>query len=788
MSRHIHVLLAGLGFLCLLHLCIADAVQTYMVPMRDGVRLATDVYLPSGQGPWPTILSRTPYGRFRIDELTGRGYAVVTQDWRGYYGSEGIKMPFESDGWGDLQDGYDTVEWIASQNWSNGKIGTWGGSALGITQNLMAGSYPPHLVCQHILAGASDLYSQMFFQGGVFLKSMVESWWAVHGTPEHLAELLAHPSYDPRWELLNSETRVSGMAYPALHVGGWYDIFLQGTINAFMERQYNGGPGSKGNQKLVIGPWWHGGFGKTTQGELTFPPNCVYTDDWLDTFRLYDYWLKGIDNGYTAIPTVRYYVMGDVDDPSAPGNEWRSADGWPIQHTNISLYLSEVGLSFQPGPAGARSYHYDPNNPVPTVGGANLVLPSGPMDQRKVEERSDVLVFTSEPLDYPVEVTGRVFVELFASSSCPDTDFMAKLTDVYPDGRSMLVLDGAIRARHRNSMEAEDFMEPGNVYEFRIDLWSTSIVFNKGHRIRVDITSSNYPRFDPNPNTGHPFRADAETRIANNTVYYGELYPSRIVLPLAGPDTDGDGLYDIMDPFPRRAGPMPTLEEMHGEMQSLDGLIASVKDLKLLRILEEGSRVAKARLTEGDLVAAGHLVDTLEACLPYDPYEISLAEARGLVDAALDEASAALREGRLLDTIECVRTGWMLGTLRTGLEGGRAGPLLRYLSEALDLLRAGRCSDAGRLAGWTNRTDVRSLAVRIQIAKEAGAAPSDLAMIESMMDSAKDRFLLRQFAGSDSMLAIIDQRLASLGFPVAERWSLACLVAALLTYGRRRIV
>jgi len=782
---HLHALLAGLALLSLAHLAAAGAV-TYMVPMRDGVRLATNVYLPTGQGPWPTVLSRTPYGRFRIDELTSRGYAVVTQDWRGYFGSEGVKTPFETDGWGDLQDGYDTVEWIAGQNWSNGNVGTWGGSALGITQNLMAGSYPPHLVCQYILAGASDLYSQMVFQGGVLLKSMVESWWADWGTPQHLADLLSHPNYDSRWALMNSDIRVGGMSYPALHVGGWYDIFLQGTINAFVERQHNGGPGSKGNQKLVMGPWWHGGFGTTTQGQLTFPANSLYTEMWPDTFRLYDYWLKGVDNGYTALPTVRYYVMGDVDDPSAPGNEWRSADDWPIKHTNMSLYLSEERLSDRLWTSGTRSYLYDPKNPVPTAGGANLVLASGPMDQGNVEERKDVLVFTSKTLDFPVEVTGRVFVELYASSSCPDTDFMAKLTDVYPDGRSMLVLDGAIRARHRNSMESEDFMEPGNVYRFTIDLWSTSIVFNKGHRIRVDITSSNYPRFDANPNTGHPFRADAETRVANNSVWFGESYPSRIILPLAGPDTDGDGMYDIFDPFPYRAGLLPTLEDMGKAIQSADVLIASVKDVKLRSTLQEGAALARARLAEGDLVGAGHLIDTLEACLAFDPYAVTLPEARTLVDAALDEATSALRDNRLLDTLESVRAAWLMGILRASFHGVRTGPLLGYLSEALDLLSAGRGPDAVRLLLWMNRTDVKSLAARIQLAKEAGASPSDLSLIESMMDSAKDRLLLREFAGSESMLSTVDRRLAGLGFPVGEPWAIVFLLIALFAYDRGR--
>jgi len=311
-------------------------------------------------------------------------------------------------------------------------------------------------------------------------------------------------------------------------------------------------------------------------------------------------------------------------------------------------------------------------------------------------------------------------------------------------------------------------------------------VFNKGHRIRVDITSSNFPRFDANPNTGHPFRADAETRVANNTVWFGGSYSSRIILPLAGPDTDGDGTYDVFDPFPYRAGPLPTLEDMGKAIQSTDVLVASVKDVKLRSMLQEGAALARARLAEGDLVGAGHLVDTLEACLGFDPYLVTLPEARTLVDAALDEATSALRDNRLLDTLECVRAAWLMGILRVSFHGVRTGPLLGYLSEALDLLSAGRGPDAVRLVLWMNRTDVRSLAARIQLAGEAGASPSDQSLIESMMDSAKDRLLLREFAGSESMLSTVDRRLASLGFPVGEPWAIAFPLIALFALGSAR--
>jgi predicted acyl esterase len=270
---------ASLLIMCALLVAGGSSAATEMVSMRDGIHLATDVFLPDGEGPWPAILLRSPYGRLALGDLTRMGYVVVSQDMRGYGGSEGLRTPFETDGWGELQDGYDTLEWISAQPWSDGRVGTWGGSALGITQNLLAGSHPEGLSCQFILAGASDLYSQMFFQGGAYRKSMIEGWWRDNGRPSHLAELLAHPSYDARWAPMNSDRRAAGMSCAGLHVGGWYDIFLQGTLNAFMERQHAGGEGSRGEQKLVMG---HGTTGASPQPnreswpilQTPFTPRC----------------------------------------------------------------------------------------------------------------------------------------------------------------------------------------------------------------------------------------------------------------------------------------------------------------------------------------------------------------------------------------------------------------------------------------------------------------------------------------------------------------------------------
>lgn len=513
--------------------------QTVMVPMRDGVRLATDIYFPEGDGPFPVILLRSPYdrklGEGIAQEATRRGYVMVIQNTRGRFGSEGENLPFETDGWwGKLRDGEDTVEWIAQQPWCNGKIGTMGGSALGITQYLLAGTGTKRIAAQHIIVGAPSLYSAMYW-GGVFRKALVEDWLRANMfSPDALKIWTSHPTYDAYWRERDMSTRYRFANAPAIHIGGWYDIFAQETIDAFVGMQTQGGPGARGKQKLVMGPWAHAVF-QDKVGELVFPnaknPPITAHDVW----RWFDHYLKGIDNGVDREPTVTYYVMGDVTDPNAPGNEWRTADRWPpVPATPTPFYLHpNRSLSIQkPQKGGTLSYIYDPKDPVPTVGGPNLTLPAGPMDQSKIESRPDVLVFTSEPLREPIEVTGRVKVVLWASSDAPDTDFVAKLCDVYPDGRSFNICEGILRARFREGFSKEKLMKPGTPYRFEIDLRSTSIVFNKGHRIRVLITSSNAPAFDPNPNTGEPFRASERTRPAHNTIYMDAKRPSHILLPV----------------------------------------------------------------------------------------------------------------------------------------------------------------------------------------------------------------------------------------------------------------
>ncbi len=528
-------------WLCLLAAPLPAYIKTtLMVTMRDGIRLATDVYLSETPGKWPTILIRSPYGK-NVDPdeeaifgfLTLLGYAVVTQDTRGRFASEGIDSLFLDDGWGAKQDGYDTVEWVAAQSWSNGKVGTFGASALGITQYMLAGSAPPHLVCQFVAVGATDMYAQAAYPGGVFLKNLVEKWLISQDNPHLLPFVVGRPRYDAIWQRLDLKTRWPVVNVPMYHWGGWYDIFLQGTIEAFTGAQHLGGEVARGRQKLVIGPWTHGGWRETRQGELDYPANSKL-NDLEEVFRWLDYWLLGKDNGVMSEPAVKYYLMGAIEE-GAPGNDWRTAEDWPPAAQATPFYF-HAGGGLQPSrPAAASSfasYVYDPRQTVPTVGGKNLSMPAGPFDQRATEARADVLVFTSPVLAEPLEVVGALKVKLWFSSSARDTDFMAKLTDVYPDGRSMLVADGAVRARHRLSTSREDLLSPGSIYECEIDLWSTAMLFNRGHRLRVAVSSSNDPRFDPNPNSGNPFRVGQDTVVATNKIYLDAAQPSHLVLPV----------------------------------------------------------------------------------------------------------------------------------------------------------------------------------------------------------------------------------------------------------------
>jgi predicted acyl esterase len=506
--------------------------QELLVSMRDGVELATDAYLPDGQGPWPAILSRTPYNKDGIRGLAERfvkqGYAVVAQDCRGKFKTKGSYDPFKT----DHVDGYDTVEWIAGQGWSDGKVGMLGGSALGITTNLAATQVPPHLVCGYVIVAESSARRDTVYMGGVYRKELNDGWLMLQGAAFAIADTMRNPPGSSHWDWREIPAFHNRIRIPIYHVGGWFDIFTQGTIDNFVGLQAHGAGPAAGNQKLVMGPFAHGQI----EGRLKFPTSESPALGFEEQLRWFDRWLKGSANGIDREPAVRYYMLGDPEDPEAPGNEWRDADSWPPSSRPTSYYLHPEFTLVRATPSenhGSIAYRYDPKEPVSTVGGANLILGGkGPMDQRQIGNRQDYLRFLSQPLKAPLEVAGRVTVDLFIASDAPDTDFAAKLVDVYPDGYEALLLDSIVRARYREGFDREVMLPAGEVVPVRIDLWSTAIAFNKGHRIGLHITSSNDPRFDPNPNTGHPQRADKETRPANNTIHFGGAYPSRLLLPV----------------------------------------------------------------------------------------------------------------------------------------------------------------------------------------------------------------------------------------------------------------
>jgi len=522
-----------------------------MVPMRDGVRLATYIWFPKGDGPYPVVLIRTPYGGagvidWQTERLLENGYCIVGQDPRGRFKSEGSALAFMADGWGEHKDGVDTVEWIAKQPWCTGKVGTWGVSGPGITQMLMAGAAPSRLACQHIGIAAADLYHQAFFQGGELRLELAIYWLQRNGydMQAHAKLVMEHRLYDEFWRQLNlNEPNVRPNA-PMLNWSGWYDIFSQGAIDAFIAGKHRGGPKARHDQILIMGPWPHGIAKDFGQAHLPFE---VLTPPMIDCLAYFDYYLKGIKNEVANAKPVYYYTIGDITDPECKLNRWRAADDWPVPCNYTPMYLHADGtMSFNKPAANGqpRSFIYDPKNPVPTLGGNNLFLEKGPFDNRELEKRSDVLVYTSAPLTEDLEVTGRVKVKLFVSTSCTDTDFTAKLCDVYPDGRSFNVLDGIVRPRFRNGCTKDEPLQPGKIYEVEIDLWSTSWVFRKGHCIRLDVSSSNYPRFESNPNTGELFALSVDlndplkpnpnrrTIKARNTVYADAVHPSCVILPV----------------------------------------------------------------------------------------------------------------------------------------------------------------------------------------------------------------------------------------------------------------
>jgi hypothetical protein len=584
-----------------------------MVPMRDGVRLATDVYLPGVDGKpidekLPVILERRPYnkdgcggsGRY----YAAQGYAFVAQDTRGRYKSEGVWHWMTDDG----PDGVDTAAWIGRQPWSNGKIGMIGTSYVGGTQHAMAMEKPPELVTVIPVDAVSNCGYQSMRNAGAFelrfwnwimfcsprgsraardpgtaavLKEMMDNRRHYlanlpvrRGTtplklaPEYedwLVEAMRHGANDAFWEqnnIIDYPERYKDI--PVYLVGGWYDSWAGNTTANFMALT----PVIEGPVYLIMGPWIHGQQGKSSHGQVSFGAEAAIPDPLAWRLQWYDRWLRGVDNqvGKEApfATKVRIFVMGTGDGSKTAdgklnhGGTWRDEHEWPLKRTQYTeFYLRPDGVLSLDRPRADRSatrFTYDPRDPVPTIGGnissGTEILLQGAWDQRGGEHvwnwpapiplsaRNDVLVFQTEPLERDVEVTGEIAVKLWASSSAVDTDFTAKLIDVYPPspdfpgGFDLNIGDGIVRARFRESLEYEKRLEPGTIYPLTIKLYPTSNVFKKGHRIRVDISSSNFPRFDLNPNTGEPLGDHRCVATAVNTVYHDHEHPSHILLPV----------------------------------------------------------------------------------------------------------------------------------------------------------------------------------------------------------------------------------------------------------------
>jgi len=537
---------------------------------RDGVTLRADIYRPKAEGKFPVLLQRTPYNKGDGESDFGKhaaaiGYVVIVQDVRGRYTSDGEWYTFKH----ESDDGYDTVEWAAALPYSNGKVGMYGASYVGATQMLTAIAHPPHLAGVFPVVTASNYHDGWTYQGGAFEQWFNESWtsgltedtltrrvrashnalnwvWKLPLTeypfleepnPSSLApyftDWLRHPDFDDYWRPWSIEDHYADFKVPAYSVGGWYDIFQGGTI-----RNYAGLKSRVPGQRLMIGPWYHGPFsGKA--GDIDFGASAKGDTD-ADQLRWYDHLLRGVDNGVEREKPVKIFVMGK--------NVWRDEDDWPLARARSTNYYlhSAAGANTRTGdgtlststPGGERADHYtyDPANPAPTRGGGlccdNDHLPSGAFDQRTVEERQDVLVYTTPAFSSDFEVTGPITAELYVSSSAVDTDFTAKLVDVSPNGFAQNLTEGILRARYRNSHAHPELLKPGEVYKIRIDMWNTSNVFLAGHKLRVEISSSNFPRFDRNLNTGESAGASSSIVKAGNSVYHDAQHPSALILPV----------------------------------------------------------------------------------------------------------------------------------------------------------------------------------------------------------------------------------------------------------------
>ncbi|WP_308720337.1 CocE/NonD family hydrolase [Komagataeibacter xylinus] len=573
--------------------------------MRDGVVLRADVYTPDTKEKVPVILMRTQYGksaaqvqpsRFQSPEwFASHCYIVAIQDIRGQGKSGGTFYEYRN----DRDDGYDAVEWAARLPGSSGKVGMYGSSYVGATQWLAATATPPSLAAIVPSNTGSDYGNGWTYEDGAFRLAFIEPWmmediassaaenqgdkklsqqlylqgknpamlmqqlpystftpFTVNGknVAPYFYDAVNHSTSDDYWKAFDIRSRYGKVNVPVLAFDGWYDSFLDGALENFNGMQKEGGtPLARENQRIIIGPWEHIGWGRPAAvvsprlkaiGPVANSPVNELMIQWFDHF------LKGVDNGVQTGPHVDYFTMGE--------NRWHSATSWPVAGTqyqkwylgsahSASSSMGDGALSQEKGDKQAKTqtdtFVYDPHNPVPSVGGHSCCAwtagPQGQFDQSSIERRPDILVYTSKALDTPMNVTGPITVDLFASSTAKDTDFTAKLVDVAPDGTAINLNNGIQVARFRNSLSTPELITPGQVYEYRIKVWPTSNLFLKGHRIRLEISSSDYPQFAPNPNTGEKFGASDRMEVATQTIWHDSKHPSSLILPII-PVTTGD--------------------------------------------------------------------------------------------------------------------------------------------------------------------------------------------------------------------------------------------------------
>jgi putative CocE/NonD family hydrolase len=545
------------------------------ITMRDGVLLRANIFRPEAPGKLPALIQRTPYGKIveGVDDFARAGYVVVSQDTRGRYASDGEFKVFSEEDTGDGEDGYDTVEWAAAQPWCDGNIGTFGASYAAWTQYQLARLRPPHLKAMSAISIPAELTELDW--PGAFRPGRRVKWWVTSMDPDlrrraglppphtseeakklwedgqrqsihallpwvnisqhlapplsdHVKGWLQNPDRRP-WKFVEAHQNIE---VPNLDFTGWFDHCT--GINNFVSLQRTARTqNARKHTKMIIGPWNHSNLGLRKQGDFDFGLQAELNIQQTQ-IRWFDFWLKGIDNGITHEPAVKYFVMGS--------GEWKSAETWPPQaRETMQVYLASNGDAHLPDGTGALvdkppeqgkadAYTCDPLDPVPTLWSANEVY--GVSDRRRLDHRADILRYCSAPLEHDLEVVGNPEVFLYAASSAVDTDFFARLVDDDPAGPAIEVCYGFLRARYRNGLDKELPLTPGEVAQFRIRLGIVACCFRKGHRIRLEVCSSDFPNHDRNHNTGKNDLLDAEMVIAKQKVFHSPQYPSSLFLPL----------------------------------------------------------------------------------------------------------------------------------------------------------------------------------------------------------------------------------------------------------------